>query len=322
MVFYGSAINSISIFILLVLATFHLRARGILKSSNVSTISRFLTELVLPAYLFNYLTHSHAHLSFEVLKAAGSLVVVEFILASIAYPVGKYCLKLTGVKLAIFVLCSTFSSTGLIGNTFIKLIYDTNTFAITEGILIGQLAITTPNYLITSTILSKFDSTKTSSSFYSRSLSFFLIPPNTAIFLGLLWAVIGIETNHILLNPIFGAMNLMGVTLPFLAAIIIGLSLNNFPDRRDLLVVLICGSFVLIAEPILTHFMNVWSQVNLLDRQVSFLLGAMPGAPLIAIFAARYDTEPKFASTLITGTTIMSAVTIPFLIYCFRSFLI
>ncbi|MFM7084330.1 MAG: AEC family transporter [Hyphomicrobium sp.] len=316
---FENTINCISIFILLVFATFYLRARGILKSSNAPTIARLITELILPAYLFHQL--AFANLSIAALKAAGSLIIVEIILASLSYPLGKYLLKMNGSTLAIFVLCSTFSSTGLLGNSFLKLIYDTDAMAIAQGIIIGQLAITTPNYLLTPAILSQFQSTNKKNSLSFHLHSFFFNPPNLAIFLGLLWAFLNIETNQFFLEPIFGSMKLMGETISFLVALSIGLSLKHFPERKDLRAILICGFFILIAEPILAYFIDQWTGAKNLDQQVSFLLGAMPAAPIIAVYAIRYETDPKFASTLITATTVMSAVTIPILMFCFRSLL-
>jgi hypothetical protein len=63
---YDNAINSIGVFVILILAIFYLRNRGIHKPSNAPTLARLITELVLPAYLFRQLTM--AHISIFVLK--------------------------------------------------------------------------------------------------------------------------------------------------------------------------------------------------------------------------------------------------------------
>lgn len=313
---FENAINCIAIFIILILATFYLRAKGILKSSNAPKLSRLITELVLPAYLFRQL--AFADLSMVALKAAGGLILAEITLALIAYPIGKYLLKLTSSTLALFVLCSTFSSTGLLGNSFLKLIYDMNSNAIADGIIIGQLAITTPNYFITPAILSRFQSSNKNTFYISNVLVSFLNPPNIAIIFGLLWAILDINTSGYILDPIFDSMRIIGDTIPFLTALSIGLSLRTFPDRKDLYAILFCSLSVLIAEPLIVYLINLKISEPFIDKQVSFLLASLPAAQVIAVYAIRYEVNPKFASTLIAATTVLSAITIPSLLFIFK----
>ena len=313
---FQNAINCIAIFIILIITTFYLRSKEILKPSHNPTLSRLITELVLPAYLFHQL--AGAHLSLSALKAAGGLIVAEIALACFAYPIGKYFLNLSSSALNIFVLCSTFSSTGLLGNSFLKLIYETNPDAIAEGIIVGQLAITTPNYLITPAILSKYKLPNKKSSLYSQISASLLTPPNIAIVSGLMWAMLGIQTTGYILDPLFESMKLIGDTIPVLTAITIGLSLNAFPNRKDIYAIIICCLSILIVEPLLIHYIDKAINEPFLDKQVSLLLAAMPAAQVIAVYAIRYEASPEFACTLITASTVLSALTIPLLIFIFN----
>ena len=147
----------------------------------------------------------------------------------------------------------------------------------------------------------------------------FLTAPNLAIMAGLVWALLGINVSLSLVQPIFTAMKLIGDTIPFLVAISIGLSLNNFPNRNDMAVITFCAVFILIAEPLLIFYMDTQIKEPYLDRQLSFILAAMPAAPVIAVYAIRYEANPKLASTLIAATTVLSAITIPTLLYLFKS---
>ena len=79
---FQNAINCIAIFIILIFATFYLRAKGILRPTNNLTLSRLITELVLPSYLFHQL--ASAHLSMSAFKAAGGLITAEILLENIA----------------------------------------------------------------------------------------------------------------------------------------------------------------------------------------------------------------------------------------------
>ena len=138
----------------MVLIVFYMRAKSLIHNRDAIGISRIVTEVVLPLYLFRQISHSD--LSISSLKAVLALLLAELLVASIAYPTGKWIMRLTDEKLAIFVICSTLSSTGLLGNSFLKILYNENVEILAEGILIGQLAITTPNYLLTPAILSNY----------------------------------------------------------------------------------------------------------------------------------------------------------------------
>lgn len=314
---FYNAIGTISLIIFMVLIVFYMRGKSLVHERDAPAISRIITEIVLPLYLFRQLSHSD--LSISSLNAVSALLLVELCVAVIAYPAGKWILKLSDETLAIFVLCSTFSSTGLLGNSFLKILYNDNSTAISEGIIVGQLAITTPNYLLTPAILGSYCAAQKASSPIISLLKSFMNPPNIAIVTGILWSISALPRNGSIFDPAFGAMKLIGDTIPFLVAITIGLSLTQFPSKRLYRIIFVCAFLDLIAKPILTFFLDVRFHEPSIDRQVSFLLASMPAAPFIAVYAVRYRTNPKFAATLVTSTLILSAITIPILLLIFRS---
>jgi len=314
---FHNAISTISLMIFMVLTVFYMRHRQLLHPRDAPAVSRVITEIVLPLYLFRQLSHSN--LSLSSLNAVFALILVELAIAGMAYSASRWFLRLSDEMLAIFVLCSTFSSTGLLGNSFLKILYNDNVSAVTEGILVGQLAITTPNYLLTPAILSRYSVRVSASTIFGSLMNSFMNPPNLAILSGILWALASLPKSGFILDPAFGAMKLIGDTIPFLVAITIGLSLNEFPSKRFYNIIFVCALFDLLSKPILTFLFDIRFHEASIDRQVSFLLASMPAAPFIAVYAVRYNTVPKFAATLVTSTLILSAVTIPALLLLFKS---
>ena len=315
-IFYN-AISSISVFIFLIIVAFYMKHRELIRVDQAPTIAKIVTEVILPAYLFRQLALSH--LTIASLKAVIVLMIIEILIGFLSYFTARNILKLSSETLAIFVLCSTFSSTGLLGNSFLKILYADDMSAIAEGILIGQLAITAPNYLLTPAILSLFHRSQLHSTIYSQILKSFLNPPNVAIVCGLCWSLLSFPKIGLGIDQIFGALKLIGDTIPLLVAITIGLSINSTPFADNKVITALCAFFVLILKPVLVYFLDIRFHESHIDKQVSFLLASMPSAPFIAVYAVRYNANPSLTSSLIASTLILSAITIPSLLWVFKS---
>lgn len=314
---FHNSINSVAVFVCLILVVFYMKHRSLLRQNQAPAIALIITEVILPAYLFRQLAFSQ--LTTSSFNAVLALIIIECVIGALSYLTGKYILNLLNDTLVIFVLCSTFSSTGLLGNSFLKILFSDDITTISEGILIGQLAITAPNYLLTPAVLSIFASKKVSTSLQSQILKSLFNPPNLAIICGLIWSLLSLPRSGVVIEPMFGALKLIGDTIPLLVAITIGLSLNGLPFLNDRLISGLCACFVLIIKPVLTYYLDVRFHEPHIDKQVSFLLAAMPAAPFIAVYAVRFNTNPKLASSLVATTLILSSVTIPSLLLIFSS---
>lgn len=314
---FHNAVNSVAVFLFLIIVVFYMKHKSLLRESHAPAIALIITEVILPAYLFRQLAYSQ--LTITSLNAVLALIIIELIIGVLSYLTARFLLKLSDTSLALFVLCSTFSSTGLLGNSFLKILFADDIATISEGILIGQLAITAPNYLLTPAILSLYSRSHGSTSLHSQILKSFLNPPNIAIICGLTWALLSFPKSGGLIDPVFSALKLIGDTIPLLVAITVGLSLNSIPFMKDRMLSIVCACFVLLIKPVLTYYLDVRFHEPHIDKEVSFLLAAMPAAPFIAVYAVRFNVNPGLASSLVASTLILSSISIPSLLWTFRS---
>lgn len=72
---------------------------------------------------------------------------------------------------------------------------------------------------------------------------------------------------------------------------------------------------LLAVEPILAHQLDSVIGISSSTTPVMSLLAAMPATPLVVAFAIRYGGDEKLASTLVIGSCVLSAVTLPLMAY-------
>lgn len=313
----AEVINFIAMFLFLVVSTFYLRWRRIIMPSAAPAIARLVTEFVLPALLINKL--SHIQIDWLTGQAVIAMIGAETIVGLLAFLTAHYLFKLPPSSTSVFVLCSTFGSTALIGNAFIKVVFHDDVELTAASLIIGQLAVGLPNNLLGPALIMQFGN-DIGSKPIDRFKHAILNPPFVSIILGLFWGLMELPTTGVILSPIFEGLKLCGDTLPFLAAVLTGLSIQKFPVRGMGPVIVACCFLLLFVEPILVnHLVDLFNHP--VDRQqLTFLLAAMPASPLIVAFAVRYGGDDKLAGTLVLATTVVSAVSLPLIMPFFDQF--
>jgi predicted permease len=313
----GEVINFIVMFLFLVMSTFYLRWRNILTQKSAPAIARLITEFVLPALLISKL----AHIKIDWLTGQGVIAMMgaELIVGILAFLLAKYLFKLPPPSISVFILCSTFGSTALIGNAFIKVVFHDDAKLTAASLIIGQLAVGLPNNLLGPALTMQFGN-DLNSRFLERVKHAVINPPFIAITLGIFWGAMRLPTAGSIFSPIFEALKLCGDTLPFLAAILTGLSIQKFPLKGVIPIIVACSFLLLILEPVLVNHLIDLFKHPIERQQLTFLLAAMPASPLIVAFAVRYGGDDKLAGTLVLATTIVSAISLPLIMPLFDQF--
>ena len=116
---------------------------------------------------------------------------------------------------------------------------------------------------------------------------------------------------------VYEPMNMLGtMTIP-LAMIIVGGNLGStelgsmFKNRTLMLMCLIR----LIVVPFIIILVLSLFKLPKIIIGITIIIDAMPSAPNTAIFARRYDSDYSLASQGVFLTTLMSILTIPFIMY-------
>ncbi len=316
---YHNALSFTASFVFLLALLVLLRIKGLVNKSEAPAIARLTIDFVLPCLLLGKLPF--IHLSQEIIWASTYLIFSETIIGSISYLLGRYILKLNRPSLAVFILCSTFGSTAILGSAFLTAIFYGDSQSVATGLLISQLAVGIPAYVgmpAISIYFSEDENTKLNAMTIVEQIVF--SPSIIAIVIGLLWGLSGSPTSGFLITPFFNSLNYAGITLVFMVALLNALALEWINFKRDALLILSCSILILLAEPVCVYWLDEAFGQSIRYTQTSFILAAMPSANSIIAYAIRYRTNEKLAATLVTSTTILSAISIPSIMPIFSIF--
>jgi predicted permease len=307
---YLKTIEFAATFIILLLFAFILRWLDILQKSDAPVFAKLIVNVVLPSLLLSNL--ARISLDTSVLADTLTFFFVEVLVFGLAFLVGRYALHLPKTSLGVFVLSSTIGSTAILGISYVSFVFDANIEAVAKALLISQIAVGIPAYILCPIVLMwTGDAEPKSYGFWSKALEIFKTPTIIAIFFGIAWSFLEIPTQGILLDSLFTAMDIAGKSLVFLVALLLGLTIERIPIRDYALTILSCALIVLVIEPLALYGLQTLLGLNQFDKQLCYLLSSMPAAYTIIAYSVRYQADVKLASTLVVATKILSIITIP-----------
>jgi hypothetical protein len=147
-----------------------------------------------------------------------------------------------------------------------------------------------------------------------------MTPTVLAILFGLSWSALELPTHGLIITPLLGAANYISLALVLMVALLNGLSLDRIPIRQNAMTVLCCAVLLLLVEPLLVYAIDDLGDAARRERQLSFILSAMPSSNSTIAFAIRYGCDARLAATLVTTTAILSAISLPTLMASFHLF--
>ncbi|KQV63766.1 AEC family transporter [Rhizobium sp. Root1220] len=299
----GAVGSFVVIFLLMIGITLWLRYRGVLARAQGASISAVITEGVLPAMIFCYVARAREQLDF--LEMAAVIGAAECVALAVSALIGS-ALRLDRAALGGFTLTSSFGSTSLIGNALLDIVFHGSRAVLGMGMVIGQFGVGVPN-----NTLGLWIGMRSGGQRPGGVLNFLLTPVVIALLLGIAWSLSGITTTSSAAAPLFGALTLTGASLPFLAAMVTGLSLTNVDWRRLLPLIAISQLIQLIGKPLFVLLLLWLLAPPRLDHEVTLLLAALPASPLAVAFATRFGGDAELASALVLSSTILSVLTLP-----------
>ena len=186
-----------------------------------------------------------------------------------------------------------------------------NAKALTEAVLISEIGVGYPIFILGPILAAYFGSGKSDSkSKWSSSLDFFRSPVFFALFIGLAWGYFRLPgENNAFLSPIFQVCHVLASALTPIAILSVGL-MFRLPNLRNILVALATVILLkLLFKPLLAGFFASLLDFPRLWKDVLVLLAAMPPAVLGAVFLKRYGGDASLASALLLAASLVSCVT-------------
>ena len=300
----GSVASFVVIFLLMIGITLWLRYRGALARSQGSAVSAVITEGVLPAMIFCYVARAREQVVF--IEMAAIIAMAECVALAVSALIGR-ALNLSRTALGSFVLTASFGSTSLIGNALLDVVFSGSAAVLGMGMVIGQFGVGVPNNTLGLWIGMRAGT----SDRRGGGFGFLRTPVVIAVLLGIAWSMSGLASTRPVVSSMFGALTLTGAALPFLAAMVTGLSLRRIDWRQLLPLIAISQAIQLVGKPGLVLTALWLLTPPTLDREVTLLLAALPASPLAVAFANRFGGDAELASALVVSSTILSVVTLP-----------
>ena len=302
-------IKAILVIVILYALALLMRRRGVLNEEHSMVLARIVTDLCLPAMIFVSLAGQSVRLN----QLAPALVMLGLELTCIALAwIISVWLGFNKAQQGAVVFCSAFGSSTFLGYPIIIAMFPIKIEALTEAVLISEIGVGYPIFILGPILAAYFGSGKSDSkSKWSSSLGFFKSPVFFALIIGLLWGVFRLPgKDNAFLAPMFQVCHVLASALTPMAILSVGL-MFKLPNVRKILVAL--GIVILIKllfKPLLAGSIAVLLDFPKLWKDVLVLLAAMPPAVLGAVFLRRYGGDASLASALLLAASIVSCVSL------------
>jgi predicted permease len=302
-------IETVLAFAMIVVLNIFLKKKGFLKGSDVSIFAKLLTQVVLPAVIFfQFLRNPPAArhlLPILAMFVAGCCTLLA------AWLIGSL-LGFSRARTGALMIVSSFGSSALLGYPLIRFTFPHDPEAMTEAILISELAVGLPIFTLCPLVAIHFgEASEGEASVRSTMLQYFRSPIFIAVVLGLVVSQLHLPLDSPFLAPILQAAHIIDGTLAALACLILGLQIEIKSFKQLLPMVAISAVLEMGLQPFLAHVQAVLYHLSGLERQVLVLIAAMPSAVLGPVFAVHYKCEGELASTVTFINIILGAVGIP-----------
>ncbi len=302
-------VNAILVIVLIYALAVLMRARGILTEEHSLTLSRIVLDLCLPAMIFVSLASHPVRL--DQIGPALVMFGVELICIALAWGIATL-LKLDRAQQGAIVLCSAFGSSAFLGYSVILQMFPLSPSALSEGILISEIGVGYPIFILGPILAAHFGSAAASNKIqWQSSLAFFKSPVFFALLGGILWGTLRLPgEENILLAPLFQLGHVLAQALTPLVILSVGL-LFRFPHPSKIIIPLVIVILLkLVLQPLLAGTFATQLGFSELWKEVLVLLAAMPPAVLGAVFLRRYGGDAALASSLLLIASLISCVSL------------
>ncbi|MBN2900087.1 MAG: AEC family transporter [Clostridia bacterium] len=304
-------VNQVTMLFLLIVTGYFVKKRKMVSDVVVKDLSSLVINVALPAFIVTSMTFDF---SMEVLINSGVLLLISFFVYAGAILFSRLYTRLIGVEgksRDIHRFICVFSNVGYMGYPVVYAVFGD------LGVFYAAIYNLSFNLLTWSYGVHLLDREGRENGknahvpLYKRLLNLFN-PSLVAVVIGFTLFL----TSRSLPAIIFDTCKMIGATVTPLSMMCIGFILSEV-DTSDIVKdykVMLTSLIRLVVIP-----MVVFLALKLLGKEgflitIPVLLTAMPAAANTAIIAVRYNSDYKLASKAVFVSTLMSIVTIPFLI--------
>jgi len=283
---------------------FFLRRRGVLDGTAGAAISRLCADVLVPAMILNSML---MELTPEILRQCGWLILGSVIMLLLAYLFGHLFIRVArparedGV---IYRYCILFSNFGLVGLPIAEGLYGS------EGVFYFTIAILAYRILFNSYGIMMMRGNRDGKGLSWRS---FVNMPILALVLGIV-----LDLLHIgLWGPIKEFVSLLAKANAPMGLLAVGINLGDRKITDGVRNARLWATIAirLLIMPMLALITLRFFPVNALLVEMLVLAFALPCPAMASVLAKRYDRNAALGSQLVLLSTLLSALTIPLVLY-------
>ena len=296
--------NAIAVICAIYLISVVLKRKRILQEEHSLTLARIVTDVCLPAIVFSGLAGQRVTL--RALEPSALMLVLEISCIILAWSVTKL-LGFDRRRQGAVVFCSAFGSSTFLGYSIITQMYPGNTAALGEAVLISEIGVGYPIFILGPVLAAYFSGKKSGA---SASLGFFRSPVFFALLAGILWGSLNLPGKESILAPLFHLADVLAGALTPLAILSVGLMFRKPSVRTIALPLAIAVAIKLVLKPLAASVIGNAMGFPDMWHDVVVILAGMPPAVLGAVYLRRYAGEASLASAVLLSATIISGLTL------------
>lgn len=215
--YFYTLLGSLFILVALVSITLLLRSRSILSSGHETLFSRLVTDFSLPALIFVNLSSR----TFEIDKLLPAFIMLCTIIiaCSLGFIAGRL-LKMDRKSLGAFVLISGWGSSSTLGYVLIMQIFQNNTEAMQDAMIISELGAGVPLFILAIPFAMYFSRQHADCKSVMASVGeFFYSPIFISLVLGIAVSFLNLPKENYALTTLYNLLNMMGDSLEVFTAL-------------------------------------------------------------------------------------------------------
>jgi malate permease and related proteins len=270
---------------------------------DISTLSKLNIYFVVPAFIFVKLYSTQFSASLF-----GKVLLFFILLVIILYAISTLFAKILGLdrgKKTTFTNSTMFFNSGNYGVPVNELAFKGDPFAMSIQVIVLTLQnIFTFSYGI-------FALQSVNNSKWKAMIGYFKMPVLYAMGAGLICNALNIQVPAVILIP----ANMIANAMIGLALLTLGAQVARIQFKAALSAVYSSLTIRLIISPLIALFIIWLFRVDGMTAQALLIASAMPTSVNSAVIAEEYKNYPEFAAQVVLFSTIISAVTVSFVIY-------
>lgn len=304
-----------------IIPIFALIALGFLVSKkfelNINTLSKLIFYVFAPCFIFVYLYKTNIPLEMmKVMIIAFMILGANMLIAAFVSRIRGYS---EGMKNA-FANSIIFYNSANIGIPLITLVFSSEPFVINRETpylniaLAAQIMVLTVQNISTYTI-GFMNAGKANTQWKDTFIKVFKMPAIYAIVLAFIFKALPYDFKSF---PLWSSLNYASNAMVSVSLIALGVQLSRTHIKLSNTEVYLSSFIRLLIGPILAIIFIHLFQMEGIIAQVIMISSSVPTAVNSALIAVEYNNHPDFASQAVMVSTLLSAVSLAFVIYLAR----